>query len=84
MVVALMYAGMSPGEMLGSLETGTSAGEVPIANASRLFKDEEIEICEAAGIEFLMWPGRDDLARFVFGHSTSEDDTVRLIEALDA
>ncbi|MDW3220811.1 MAG: substrate-binding domain-containing protein [Acidimicrobiales bacterium] len=29
------------------------AGEVPIANASRLFKDEEIEICEAAGIEFI-------------------------------
>ena len=29
------------------------AGEAPIANASRLFKDEEIEICEANGIEFI-------------------------------
>ena len=29
------------------------AGEVPIANASRLFKDEEIAICEEAGIEFI-------------------------------
>lgn len=29
------------------------AGEVPIANASRLYKDEEIEICEANGIEFV-------------------------------
>ena len=29
------------------------AGEVPIANASRTFKDEEIEICEANGIEFI-------------------------------
>ncbi len=29
------------------------AGEAPIANASRLFKDEEIAICEAAGIEFI-------------------------------
>ncbi len=29
------------------------AGEVPIANASREFKDEEIEICEANGIEFI-------------------------------
>lgn len=28
-------------------------GEVPIANASRLYKDEEIEICEANGIEFI-------------------------------
>ncbi len=29
------------------------AGEVPIANASRTFKDEEIAICEEAGIEFI-------------------------------
>ncbi len=29
------------------------AGEVPIANASRSFKDEEIAICEEAGIEFI-------------------------------
>jgi phosphate transport system substrate-binding protein len=29
------------------------AGEVPVTNASRLLKDEEIEICEAAGIEFI-------------------------------
>jgi len=29
------------------------AGDVPIANASRLFKDEEIAICEEAGIEFI-------------------------------
>jgi phosphate transport system substrate-binding protein len=29
------------------------AGEALIANASRLFKDEEIEICEANGIEFI-------------------------------
>ena len=29
------------------------AGEVPIANASRLFKDEEIALCETEGIEFI-------------------------------
>ncbi len=28
-------------------------GEVPIANASRVYKDEEIEICEANGIEYI-------------------------------
>lgn len=32
-------------------------------------------------IQFLLWPGRDDLARFVFGHSTSEQDTDTLIDA---
>jgi len=29
------------------------AGEVPIANASRLFKDEEIDLCAENGIEFI-------------------------------
>ncbi len=29
------------------------AGDVPIANASRQFKDEEVEICEANGITFV-------------------------------
>ena len=38
---------------------------------------------EAAGIEFLMWPGRDDLARFVFGHSTTDEETSYLIGALN-
>lgn len=40
------------------------------------------ERLEAAGIGFLTWPGRDDLARFVFGHTTSERDTDTLIGAL--
>lgn len=36
------------------------------------------------GMDFLMWPGRDDLARFVFGHTTTAEDTGRLIAALEA
>ena len=39
---------------------------------------------EARGIEFLYWPGHDDLARFVFGHSTSEQETQTLISALQS
>jgi len=35
------------------------------------------------GIEFGLWPGRDDLARFVFGHSTSDEDIDALISALN-
>jgi threonine aldolase len=35
-----------------------------------------------AGIQFLTWPGRDDLARFVFSHSTSEAETDALCRAL--
>ncbi len=34
------------------------------------------------GIEFQRWPGRDDLARFVFGHSTSDEETEILIASI--
>ncbi len=36
-----------------------------------------------AGVEFHMWPGRDDLARFVFAHSTDEKATDKLIKLLE-
>ena len=39
---------------------------------------------EDAGIQFLYWPGRDDLARFVFSHCTQEAETTALIAALKA
>ncbi|MEJ2401324.1 MAG: beta-eliminating lyase-related protein [Xanthomonadales bacterium] len=38
---------------------------------------------EAAGIEFLAWPGRDDLARFVFSHCTTDEETEALCAALE-
>jgi threonine aldolase len=37
---------------------------------------------ESAGIEFLTWPGRDDLARFVFSHCTTDEETDALCAAL--
>lgn len=33
-------------------------------------------------IQFQLWPGRDDLARFVFGHSTSDGEVELLIASL--
>jgi threonine aldolase len=33
-------------------------------------------------IQFQLWPGRDDLARFVFGHSTSDGEVGLLIASL--
>ncbi len=35
-----------------------------------------------AGVDFHMWPGRDDLARFVFAHSTDERVTDKLCKLL--
>ena len=43
---------------------------------------EGFQRLEAAGIEFLAWPGRDDLARFVFSHCTTDEETEVLCEAL--
>ncbi len=37
---------------------------------------------EEAGIQFLTWPGRDDLARFVFSHCTLAEETDALCDAL--
>ena len=37
---------------------------------------------ESQGIQFLLWPGRDDLARFVFGHSTSDEETSLLVKCM--
>ncbi len=42
---------------------------------------------EESGVQFLTWPGRDDLARFVFSHCTSSEETetlcARLAELVD-
>jgi len=37
-----------------------------------------------AGMQFLIWPGGDNLARFVFSHCTTEDETEALCRALIA
>ncbi len=39
---------------------------------------------EEAGVEFFMWPGHDDMARFVFSHCTPEEATAGLCERLAA
>lgn len=38
---------------------------------------------DSQGIQFGRWPGRNDLARFVFGHSSSDEDTQLLIDTLN-
>jgi threonine aldolase len=59
------------------VEFPVEANEVFIRWTEAGFKE-----LEQAGIQFLMCPGRDKLARFVFGHSTSDADTRLLIDAL--
>jgi threonine aldolase len=64
----------------------SAALEYP-AQANEVFvrwRPESFEALEAAGIGFLTWPCRDDLARFVFGHTTTPEETAALIDALQA
>ena len=60
-----------------SLENPVEANEVFVK-----WTKEGFDHLESQGIQFLQWPGRDDLARFVFGHSTSEEDTSLLVECM--
>jgi len=60
-----------------SLEFPVHANEVFVS-----WSPEGFRRLEEAGIQFLGWPGRDDLARFVFSHCTSSEETEKLCSAL--
>ena len=60
-----------------SLEFSVDANEVFVNWSPEGFKR-----LQEAGIQFLTWPGRDDLARFVFSHCTSEAETGALCRTL--
>ena len=61
-----------------SLEFPVQANEVFVK-----WSAEGFDHLESQGVEFLRWPGRDDLARLVFGHSTTNKDVQILIDALN-
>lgn len=44
---------------------------------------QEFDRLNRIGIQFLAWPGRDDLARFVFSHCTTEEETEVLCQAMN-
>lgn len=60
-----------------SLEYSVDANEVFVK-----WSPEGFSRLEKAGVQFLTWPGRDDLARFVFSHCTPEAETSALCRAL--
>jgi threonine aldolase len=62
-----------------SLEYPVHANEVFVR-----WTKEGFDHLESEGIQFQHWPGRDDLARFVFGHSTTDEETESLLTALRA
>ncbi len=76
---AATFAGAVEAHPEARLEYPAEANEVFVR-----WSAEGLQRVEAAGIEFLYWPGHDDLARFVFGHSTTDQDTQSLIAAFGA
>ena len=62
-----------------SLEFSVDANEVFVKWAPDGFR-----ALEESGIQFLLWPGRDDLARFVFSYCTTEAETAFLCDTLEA
>lgn len=59
------------------LEYSVGANEVFVS-----WSEQGFQQLTDAGIQFLTWPGRDDLARFVFSHCTTEAETTALCQAL--
>jgi threonine aldolase len=72
---AAKFAGAVERHSEASLEFTVQANEVFVK-----WTKEGFEHLESQGIEFLMWPGREELARFVFGYSTSDESTQLLVE----
>ena len=60
-----------------SLEYPVQANEVFLN-----WTKEGFDHLNSQGIEFQLWPGRDDLARFVFGHSTSDGEAELLVNSM--
>ena len=60
-----------------SLEYPVQANEVFLK-----WNKEGFDHLKSRDIQFQLWPGRDDLARFVFGHSTSDGETDLLVECI--
>ncbi|GMR14403.1 MAG: low specificity L-threonine aldolase [Gammaproteobacteria bacterium] len=75
---AAKFADVVQAHPQASLEYPVQANEVFVKWTTEGFTQ-----LESQNILFQRWPGRDDLARFVFGHSTTDQETRFLISALD-
>ncbi len=74
---AARFAGAVNNHPVAQLAYPVEANEVFVS-----WTEEGFKHLEAQGIEFQRWPGSDDLARFVFGHSTTGEETEKLIDSL--
>ena len=74
---AARFAAVVESHPEATLEYSVDANEVFVRWSAAGFRK-----LEEAGIQFLTWPGRDDLARFVFSHSTLPEETAALCATL--
>jgi threonine aldolase len=74
---AALFAGAVRAHPQAELEFPADANEVFVRWSASGFA-----ALAAAGVQFLDWPGRSDLARFVFSHCTSDQETEVLCQTL--
>lgn len=74
---AAQFAGTVRAHPQAELEFTADANEVFVRWSASGFA-----ALAAAGVQFLDWPGRSDLARFVFSHCTSDQETEVLCQTL--
>jgi threonine aldolase len=80
------HANKQAAKFAAAVENHSEANLKNPVDANEVFVNwskEGFERMEAQGIQFLMWPGRNDLARFVFAHSTSNEGVGKLVSALN-
>jgi threonine aldolase len=76
---AAVFAAAVEAHPLAELEFPVEANEVFVR-----WQRPRFDALEAMGNQFQLWPGRDDLARFVFSWSTGDDHTSHLVESLNS
>ena len=79
------HANRQAAQFTAAIEQHPNAGlEYPVDGNEVFVKwsPEGFERLELAGVQFLMWPGRDDLARFVFSHCGKDEETAFLCKTL--
>jgi threonine aldolase len=76
---AAQFAGAVRAHPQAELEFTADANEVFVRWSASGFA-----ALAGAGVQFLAWPGRSDLARFVFSHCTSDKETEVLCQTLQS
>jgi len=75
------HANAQAARFAAAVEAHPTAGLEYLVQANEVFvhwNEAGFGALEAAGVQFFMWPGHDNVARFVFSHCSSEQGVEKL------